>query len=450
MKKNTVYWWLYNIFDPDRFKDIIEEKGIDLTIDFMDEKKISEFIDLIAARLECLDAGEMIMNMTMDDDIKSFSYLMMVASLTRRGRSWYTYKESKLFEKRILGSVRSVARFLNEEIFGENVVSPVRSSEKRWYPDPRVEGKVKVKWERFPGLLSNRDATVYSGWIYTTEESVIKDVGKNLFKARLNRELTSLSILLKKEGLDEVLSGYVPMIEGMLDIPDIPGNASVIDIVNNSPACIRSIDRDISYGVDIGYTGYLIQSFYLKTFKDREDLVYYFYSRNPENLEAYPSVDAFLNNRRDVDYIFKQMYGETGGGINYSSYSCKTIHDEGYCPFSSVDSAVNFVMEFDSDVFSSMTDGEVDKIIDLVKSKASFTFKACCGMEFYIKHRTKMLKESISRRSNVKNKYVGHPVRAYFDDVLREGILNEGSPDGHARFTPDSSDREGEDNQQDQ
>ena len=418
--------WLYNVFDKERFAGIMAREGIDLNLDASSQQRVDEIVDLITRRVDALSSLEsMPFSMNLADDARSFNFARMAAAASKSGLAWLSRKEADLFQTRI--APVSTIHFVNDIMFGRRVVEPARSGDEWLCKNRPTNSTMKVRWEQFSDLISDRKHSVRGGWIYAEPADVLPDVVK-LFKVSLEDNVVETRKKLQNSPeLKAVLDQFSAMLDSASGSPTvtIPQNAPIGDIFATSPACMRSLDSKISRGVDIGYTAYLILSFYLKTFMSREALVTYFYNRNPENTRNYGTLDDFLIDRKELDYIFKQMYGEAGGNANYVSYACKRIQEERVCPFCDTGRIIETMEAIDGVVLDEMRRGARERVLETIRDLSrSGNPKRACGLEWQLRFFTGYVAaRMVHGREIDKKKYVSHPVKGYFEDAI--GVLEK-------------------------
>lgn len=425
-RKTEMACWLYNLNDVEGFKAVMKSEGIVLDVDFDDDSQVNSVTTLITSRIQQLESGTILMSFP--DDVRSFTYLRLAAAMSRHGKSWHAQKETEIFSKRIQSlPVGDIILFVNDIITKEQSIEIASSKDDVNYQRDynRSRSRVKVKWYRFSELMPPRKFTVSKGWIYTCIDDIVPGIVK-IFKDSLESSVNDAS---KKFASNKspVIAAYANMLDSMIDVPTVPDGSSIADIISISPSCMRVLDSNISKGIDIGYFGHLILSFYLKTYMPRDDLVEYFYRRNPSNVSTYPSVDSYLSARHELDYIFKQMYGELGGGTNYASFACKRIADEGYCPFSSMngsnpddchDRVAGLIAM--AEIITSIDDATMNRIVASISNIAAKGHASrACGMEFQSRFDNTAIESFRNARMVGSKKYIAHPVKAYLDDALK-------------------------------
>ena len=447
-RKTQMACWLYNLNDVEGFKVVMKSEGIVLDVDFDDDSQVNSMTTLITSRIQQLESGTILMSFP--DDIRSFTYLRLAAAMSMHGKSWYAQKETEIFSKRIQSLTASdIISFVNGIMTKEQSIDIVSSNDDVNYQRDynRSRSKIKSKWYRFPELMPSRKFTVSKGWIYTYIDEIIPGIVKT-FKDSLESSVNDASKKFASNN-SPVIAAYANMLDSMIDVPTVPDGSSVSDIISISPSCMRILDSNISKGVDIGYIGHLILSFYLKTYMSRDDLVEYFYRRNPSNVSTYSSVDSYLSARHELDYIFKQMYGELGGGTNYASFACKRIADEGYCPFASMngsnpDDCHDRVMGLISmaETVVPIDDATMNRIVAAISNiAAKGHVSRACGMEFQSRFDQASIESFKNSRMIGSKKYVAHPVKAYLDDALKVKNPPENSRDRPASEASESNER---------
>lgn len=436
-KDDEIFCWMYNLFDKDRFNSIVEREGIDLSVDFSSEESVMKLVDTITKRIAALDAGKI--NVPFQDDVIGYNVLRLAASMSTRGKSWYLQKEVEIFKNRVGGlKDGEIISIVNDMLFkGKIVMERAMDRElKAFYQ--KVEDNamaVKVKWNVFSGLIREREHTVHGGWIFTTMRDMMFDIA-SIFKDALLSSLNETYKRIEGTEMETILEPCVDLIDAMVDEVNVPANTSMDDILQISPLCMRILDKEMASGVNIGYTSYLILAFFLKSYKEHDELVNYFYSRNPQN-NKYATVEEFLKDQEGLSYTFKQMYGQKGGGTSYKSYKCSSIKAEGVCPFASMmgkqdettDRMKSLMDRFNGTVMGKLDDGTRSMIANvLAKIVQSGNTARACGFEF----ETRFEIEKVLSRQRGKRRYVSHPVKAYFEEAIkaRDGG-KENKDDGH-------------------
>ena len=409
--------WLYSVINKDRFAGIMSREGIDLILDAGSQTRVDEVSNLISRRVGALSAvRSRPFGMDLADDVRSFNFVRMVSAVARSGSSsWFAQKEAELFQSR-LKSV-PLMHFLNDIMFDRRVIEPARTGDAWLCKDRSPGSSVKVRWEAFSDLAADRKHSIRDGWIYIDPELVIPEVAK-VFRAAIESSIADTRKKLQNTPeLKGVLENFSSIIEAVPGYSEsaVRQDAPVLEIFSMSPPCMRVLDDSVSRGVDIGYTAYLILSFYLKTFMTREALVAYFFERNPENARSYADVSDYLTSRRDLDYIFKQMFGEAGGGANYVSFACKRIHDERVCPFCDTSRIVDVVNSIDGQTLDTLRRGPRERVLEIIRDLSrSGNFKRACGLEFQLRFFTFYIAARLAHGSEIdKKKYIVYPV-GYF------------------------------------
>jgi len=412
--------WLYNVFNKERFAGIMGREGIDLILDASSQPRIDEITALITRRSEALSSvGARSFDMELSDDARSFNFSRMAAAASRSS-SRFVQKESELFRSR-LGSI-ALPHFINDIMFDHHVIESPRSSDAWLCKDRSPGNNVKVRWEQFSDLIADREHSVKDGWIFVEQELVVPKVVK-LFRVALERNIAETrKKLANNPDLKVLLENFAPAIDGSSgsEPVTIDEGTPVLDILANSPMCMRLLDSAISRGVDIGYDAYLILSFYLKTFVDREVLVTYFFERNPENTRNYSNVSDYLSSRKELDYRYKQMFGEAGGGTSYLSFGCDRMHDDRNCPFCDAGHIVEVMESNDGQVLDTMRKGPRARVLELIRDLTrAGDFTRACGLEFQTRYFPFYIQARLAHGSEIdKKKYISYPV-AYFWSAIK-------------------------------
>lgn len=411
--------WLYNVFDKERFSGIMSREGIDLNLDASSQQRVDEIAGLITRRADALSSIESTpFSMNITDDARSFNFARMAAAASKSGLAWLLRKESDLFHARINPS--SMQHFLNDIMFGHRVIESARAGDEWLCKNRPVNSTMKVRWERFSDLAADRKHSVRDGWIYAGLADILPEVVK-VYRAALEDNITETRKKLQNSpDLKAILEQFAALLDSASGTTavTIPQNAPVTEIFATSPACMRLLDSKISRGVDIGHTAYLILSFYLKAFMSRDALATYFYNRNPENTRNYATMDDFL--RKELDYVFKQMFGEAGGCTNYVSYKCTSIQDERVCPYCDTTRVIETIEALDGDVLGDLRHGARERVLETVRDLCrSGNPKRACGLEWQLRFFTGYVAaRMVHGREIDKKKYVSHPVKGYFEDAI--------------------------------
>lgn len=424
-KRESNFCWTYNLFNPTKFKEILNEEEVSLIIDVEDGKLSDRMEKMLLNRKESLAISPEKFFMNFNEDVMSYNLLRLIASVSEQGRRWFITKETELFVHRINTINSNKMAFIND-IFGKKTVKNTTTSDidgegyfsrKPWKDidgvinpfDPNET--LKIRWNHFTHLIKKRGFTVKDGWIYTTWNDVF-GIMKKKFKIQLeNRMKVDQKNVLKNEELHEILEEYATVIDGMLPKREnVELESTEIDyIIALSPLCMRVMDRRLQLGDSLGHEANLILSFFLKKFLSIEELQEYFYSRNPVNQKEFSSVDDYMRNIEHLDYIFKFMYGKVGIGKNYNPHGCKKIQEKMECPFLKQD--IDKELEI-------MNKELIEPIDDTGKRSLMRKFKRmsrsrqgnrACGTEF-------MLRMGFDT-STKKN--VFHPIFGYFEHALK-------------------------------
>ncbi len=446
--------WTYGLTNKEEF---INSKGT-FSIDLSDEQQLNDALNIVVHRVQDIDRG--MLNATGDDDVNGFLLLKMIASTANGGKGWFVNKESKVFLNRLekVGG-KELIHFLNDVFFGREVAAVTTDGDARYYGgQSRDHAKIKVRWECFSGLIAGRKMTVSGGWIYTHAPVIVDETAK-IYKKLLEDNVKETGKKLNGTATGELVKQYAGLVDSMVATIALPEGTTVKNIIDLAPACMRLLDKGIAAGADVSYDQHLILSFFLKTYMERTGLVEYFYTRNPRNSATYPTVDDFLRERRDLDYIFKQMYGHAGGGTNYVTFSCKKINENNSCPFAisnmttdaeSEEMMRDVLMSIDRDVLDGLDEGTIKKIVSMFAMIARMPNPGrACGLEFQMRFDTGSVMDAIRRSLPLPGKkVVAHPVRAYLDDALRVNQLDQGQINGTTELAPDFREGNGHDDQE--
>jgi DNA primase large subunit len=410
--------WVYNLFDKERFINVALREGVTIDMDFGDENSLDRVTAVANDRVDKLKNGVEPAS-TAVDDITGFNFLRLVAAVAGDGSSWLVHVETDLFKKRI-EKLDSLARFVNTFMFNKTVITDVSSAENSLYtrPTPGVQ-RVKVRWDVFSDLIAGRKYTVRGGWIYTTSDVIVPEIVK-LFKAAMEGNITETRRKIRGTDTAKILEQYAPMIDNMVKRATLPAGAGIDEIMSSSPPCIRLIDSEIASGVHVTYEARLIIAFFLKRFVDRGTMIEYFYRRNPDNVREYQSAEDFMTGRKELDYIFHHMYGETGGGTSYKSYGCKGIKEEGECPFVSASRAVDAITELEREKMETLDDNVKNRVIAVLSRFVSVDGQnRACGFSFQIRYYTGYIINRVRSNNDIdKRKFIPHPM-AYIEDAIK-------------------------------
>lgn len=424
---SAMEFWTYNLFDKDRFQDLVNLEGIDLSIDLTSENEIREITDLVVDRMTMLEGGDFTMGTK--PDVISYNLLRIAAALSDRGQSWFFQKESDLFKKRVqsIDDVKILVSYINHVVFNGNIsVDFVTKKEMKnyYHHDVKERGKkhLKLSWKPFSSLIKDRKYTVHDGWIYA-HATEMKSSVIGTFKEALVADISQLRKVLLDTDMATIMQPCADLVDGMVETVALPDNTTMGEILARAPLCMRILDRELAAGVDIGHKSSLILAFFLKAYKGRDELVEYFFSRSPRN-KQYASSTDFLADQRFLDYIFKQMYGEKGGGTSYKPHKCTTIYNEGACPFASMmekpsetrDRMERVLKAHDGDVLDRLNDDKKGMLINVMSKLVQSGNRArACGIEFEARFET----EKIVHDRRGKRRYVSHPVKAYFEEAVK-------------------------------
>jgi len=111
--------------------------------------------------------------------------------------------------------------------------------------------------------------------------------------------------------------------------------------------------------------------------------------------------------------------------VNYSSFACKRITNEGYCPIAAMKNLKlaechDRVLGLLADRLGDLDDASKERVVKTLSYLIiNGSIARACGLDFQIKFDEEAI-DSFKKGATVKNKkYVSHPVKAYFDEVLK-------------------------------
>lgn len=265
-----------------------------------------------------------------------------------------------------------------------------------------------MDWHAVPNIIRDSDCIIYDGYavVDVKSSSLISQATKN-FELLLTRKVYGLTTGITVNKIDY----YSKFVDILLKIirktsTAFVGIENLEEEVMFFPPCIAALDSRLSQGFHMEHYEYLQLGFFLReagmSFKDYQR---YWYFRHPSNRGK--SWEEFSTSHWG-DYQLRQQYGLTGGGTQYSAFSCKKAQSEAFCPFKDFNSDeialfIQSYLEIDDaneNDIKRINDG-IRKIRGLMRKRY---FGAACATEYEL-------------RFKEKTEWVNHPIFSYYKNA---------------------------------
>ncbi len=339
--------------------------------------------------------------------------LRLAVSKDPRLTSWLVEVEGDLFEFRFMSSPSFEQKIrIMKELYDEENVKTIQELDKLYninlykhfsLADVPVRSKgttrskfgsmvkdldrrIAVKFYKIPSVVSAKKVLLYKGWGIVRLADIRLAV-KREFEKQLKIVIErSKEIVESNKSLDETVKPIREKITEIARETKLTGDLSSLGIGDGEdifskpelfPPCILELIGILKSKGHLSHVeNWQLGTFLKKAGMSIEDQQRFWYNNSVDNVGT--SFDEFV---RRIGYQIKHIYGEVGGGIDYSPPSCKTCINGYFCYW-----AHKKLEDISEDIKVRMKDrnqNAVEQAIeDISKLIINQRFQAACGRYF--------------------------------------------------------------------
>ena len=339
--------------------------------------------------------------------------LRLAVSKDPRLTSWLVEVEGDLFEFRFISSPSFEQKVVVLiELFGKENVKTIQELDKLYNIDiyqhfsladvpfkskktvtskfgsqvKDLDRRIAVKFYKIPSVISAKKVLLFKGWGIVSLADIRLAV-KREFESQLKNIIEkSKQLVESNKSLDDTIKPIREKITEIARNTKLTGDFSSLGIGEGEdifskpelfPPCILELIGILKSKGHLSHVeNWQLGTFLKKAGMSIEDQQRFWYNNSVDNVGV--SYDEFV---RRIGYQIKHIYGEVGGGIDYSPPSCKTCINGYFCYW-----AHKKLEDISEDIKVRMKDRNqevVDRAIeDISKLIINQRFQAACGRYF--------------------------------------------------------------------
>ena len=249
-----------------------------------------------------------------------------------------------------------------------------------------LDRRIAVFFHKIPSVVSAKKVLLYKGWGIVRLADIRLAVKREFEKQLKDVIERSKAIVESNKSLDETIKPIRDKITEIARHTKLTGDISNLGLGEGEdifakpelfPPCILELIGILKSKGHLSHVeNWQLGTFLKKAGMSIEDQQRFWYNNSIDNLNI--SYDEFL---RRIGYQIKHIYGEVGGGIDYSPPSCKTCINGYFCYW-----AHKKLEDISEDIKVRMKDRKQEvveqAIEDISKLIINQRFQAACGRYF--------------------------------------------------------------------